>query len=685
MRFCALLLLPLLCCALAAASARDEPRIVVVLITHPPRYELVAAGRDSWRRGQRTLIVTEGPTEAAIASPIPGDASQERWFQYPDDLRKDAWKKGDQKAAAAFRIANETYGDDYDWLAYGDDDTVWLLPAAQALVQGLDASVPYILADVVSFCSPGRCKDKKICSLPRNAPHAPNASACVRSPAVAPCTRAALEAPGTCAIENSWYGLPFPCGRNGALISRGMMRVLNSSQWRTRCEEPNTLKGGGELRVYKCLWDEGYAMTDPTPSDDPSFCAMGFLHPNDVLAAARAASVAGACDAACDRTLHRTVSLSVDEAGASPAVVRELHSALAAADVAIVAALAAALPGTLATDAAALAIALAAANITGPFVATLTTSNRHRWRLFLNFLAHATPLRLPLVVFTADAPTQSLCVAAIAAARALVADPAPAACFYPAATLGGFDLAPGDDSWQNAFWRRIVAIAKPLSLALSASTHQDTVFVETDIVLRGDVLAALRARPAAATMTCAIATHNRSVGAPLPEGNVGVLFLRADSRLPALLEALLVRCAPQWAQVDDQGELIKALLAVPPLAPDVPFFDCMDSSDGFTTTCCDYNASAGFAIHVAGSAVTEGKIAWLKEHGLWLAPQLEQAVMPAAVLPAGEMQAAQAAQAIQAAPPPAAPPDSTPPGEMLPPLAPPPTAMPPPGPPLAVV
>jgi hypothetical protein len=210
------------------------------------------------------------------------------------------------------------------------------------------------------------------------------------------------------------------------------------------------------------------------------------------------------------------------------------------------------------------------------------------------------------------------------------------------------------------------------------------VFVETDIVLRGDVLAALRARPAAAMMTCAIASHNRSVGAPLPEGNVGVLFLRADPRLPALLEALLVRCAPRWAEVDDQGELIKALSAVPPLAPDVPFFDCVDSSDGFTTTCCDFNASAGFAIHVAGSAVTEGKIAWLKEHGLWLAPQLEQMVMPA-VPHAGEIlaaQATQAAQGTQAAPPPPPPP----PGEMLSPLAPPPTAMPPPGPPpLAVV
>ena len=212
------------------------------------------------------------------------------------------------------------------------------MDAVEALVEGLDAEIPYILADIVSFCSPGeRCKKDKICSLPRNTPGASvlNASACVRSPAVEPCTVAALKAPGTCNIRPPWYGLPFPCGRNGALISRGMMRVMSSNQWRERCELPNTLRGGGELRVYNCLWEAGYAMTDPTPGDDPSFCSMGFTHPAKLMATARAAAVDGVCDANCTRELYRTVSISVDAVRAQAQFVRDLHAVVGAAKAAI--------------------------------------------------------------------------------------------------------------------------------------------------------------------------------------------------------------------------------------------------------------------------------------------------------------------------------------------------------------
>jgi hypothetical protein len=199
---------------------------------------------------------------------------------------------------------------------------------------------------------------------------------------------------------------------------------------------------------------------------------------------------------------------------------------------------------------------------------------------------------------------------------------APSLCFFPAATLGSFDMSAGADSWRDMFWRRVVAIAKPLSLALAASTGQDTLFVETDVVLRGDALGELRRRDAVTTMTCAIATHNHSVAAASrPEGNVGVLFLRADARLPPLLARLLVRCAPQWQRVDDQGELINALAAVtqPPGQEGVAFFDCVDASDGFSTACCGHNESAGFAVHAAGIGRTEGKVEWLQAHGLWRA------------------------------------------------------------------
>jgi hypothetical protein len=100
---------------LAAAAAQPaQPRIVVVFPTWPPRYGLVAAGRETWRRGTPTLVVTEGDAEGPIASPIPGAPATETWWAYPDDPRKDAWKKGDQKLAASYRIANETFAGQYE-------------------------------------------------------------------------------------------------------------------------------------------------------------------------------------------------------------------------------------------------------------------------------------------------------------------------------------------------------------------------------------------------------------------------------------------------------------------------------------------------------------------------------------------------------------------------------------------
>ena len=111
-RLIALLAATLLCCS---AASRQIPRIVVVFPTYPLRYPLVLAGRETWRKNKRTLVVTEGPSERAVASPL-GDVPYETWWEYPDDLRKDMhiYKKGDMKVAAAFRIANEVFGDTYE-------------------------------------------------------------------------------------------------------------------------------------------------------------------------------------------------------------------------------------------------------------------------------------------------------------------------------------------------------------------------------------------------------------------------------------------------------------------------------------------------------------------------------------------------------------------------------------------
>ena len=54
-------------------------------------------------------------------------------------------------ALAPFR-ANMTVGlDNYKWILYGDDDTVWFPANVLKLVNGLDHDMPYFLSDHLWF------------------------------------------------------------------------------------------------------------------------------------------------------------------------------------------------------------------------------------------------------------------------------------------------------------------------------------------------------------------------------------------------------------------------------------------------------------------------------------------------------------------------------------------------------
>lgn len=54
-------------------------------------------------------------------------------------------------ALAPFR-ANKTIGlENYRWILYGDDDTVWFPDNVLRLVNGLDHNMPYLLSDHMWF------------------------------------------------------------------------------------------------------------------------------------------------------------------------------------------------------------------------------------------------------------------------------------------------------------------------------------------------------------------------------------------------------------------------------------------------------------------------------------------------------------------------------------------------------
>lgn len=315
----AILLLSLIC----ASAARL--RIVNVVVTYPPHHPMVRAAAHSWRHGYEAVVVTEAQTEG----PLRSNFSRERWYGYPDDLRGKAagvWKKGDAKLAAALRVANESLSGEYDWLTYGDDDTYFLMHNVERLVEFMDSSVPFILSDTLNFCSEARCARQygriKVCSLPGSPQPVDGCSMRPAADPVLGCTPKALSAQGACGpadTEAGWYGLPFPCGRNGALFSRGLLHTMTSSDWRTECELPNTLRGGGELRVYNCLRDR-HVVTDPTSTgaswESDTFCSFGFTHPAELLTVAeKTAQEPASCDERCHRILFDTISVSLDHVG----------------------------------------------------------------------------------------------------------------------------------------------------------------------------------------------------------------------------------------------------------------------------------------------------------------------------------------------------------------------------------
>lgn len=68
----------------------------------------------------------------------------------PDQVVKDArWHKaGDLRATVAPFLANMTIGpDNFEWMLFGDDDTVFLIDNVLNLIPHLDPTIPYYLTD----------------------------------------------------------------------------------------------------------------------------------------------------------------------------------------------------------------------------------------------------------------------------------------------------------------------------------------------------------------------------------------------------------------------------------------------------------------------------------------------------------------------------------------------------------
>lgn len=105
-------------------------------------------------QGIKAVYVAElPPTNERIAE---GKQHNEFWADYPD-IWDEPWgrvhRPFDSRAAMAPFVAHQLLkreGIDYEWLLYGDDDTMWFLSAVADLLRDYDSDLPYFISGITA-------------------------------------------------------------------------------------------------------------------------------------------------------------------------------------------------------------------------------------------------------------------------------------------------------------------------------------------------------------------------------------------------------------------------------------------------------------------------------------------------------------------------------------------------------
>ncbi|GIL79838.1 hypothetical protein Vretimale_12458 [Volvox reticuliferus] len=121
----------------------------------PARYILAQSTR-SWRRDIRAFIAVNNTDDLPLLNEK-NKVHQEHYEYFPDDGTGDLGKTfhgymaGDTRAAMAPFLAHQYFGESYKWMLYGDDDTLFYMPAVKRLLAHLDPELPIAISDNLWF------------------------------------------------------------------------------------------------------------------------------------------------------------------------------------------------------------------------------------------------------------------------------------------------------------------------------------------------------------------------------------------------------------------------------------------------------------------------------------------------------------------------------------------------------
>ncbi|KAL4420943.1 hypothetical protein ABPG77_004572 [Micractinium sp. CCAP 211/92] len=237
------------------------------------RHDLVKAMR-GWRRGIRTLVLTNATGELLAREQQEGLRYNEVWQHYQDFSNISTGKPGDVRAAVTPAYVRSTLGTNFKWLIYGDDDVVFFWPGLLRMLRGLDHRDPYFLTDNYFSQYPDGLLHQRKPAQPRCVPCTLDATGLDLGAANAVKTCNCSVAAMAEALSKPLAAMRrFPNqppifsinGGGGAVISAGLLQRLQ----RRRFEACVSGRGqplrcaGSDCLLTICLWRQGFGYTDP--------------------------------------------------------------------------------------------------------------------------------------------------------------------------------------------------------------------------------------------------------------------------------------------------------------------------------------------------------------------------------------------------------------------------------------
>lgn len=242
-----------------------------------------------WRKGVRAVLVADfAPTAAQLLD------GQRHGETFVHANSSDIPYSYFGKAAMTPSLAHESLGDrGYEWMLYGDDDTIWHLDAVASIVEGLDPALPHFITDHFWFWGYGegtpphpehpspaapRCAPcgANVSGLPTVGPGTPTGF--VPPEACGGCTwrklceadagrRPDLYLPGCAGFKPRYppQGELIAHGGAGIILSVGLMKQL-TAPYMLECIRNNFTHirvPGGDTLFSHCAFSTGVAPTDP--------------------------------------------------------------------------------------------------------------------------------------------------------------------------------------------------------------------------------------------------------------------------------------------------------------------------------------------------------------------------------------------------------------------------------------